>query len=1082
MSKIRVHELAKEFSIPPKEMEAWIKSHGYPIKNYSSTLEDHEVREIRIKFREEQVAGPLNKGDGGGQSQKTSEVSAESATSKTPTVVRRRPSIKLTKITSEPQPSSDASKETMAVVSEKSGGAAKQVEAIKDKGVSPSMPVQPQAASSEPATKTAVEGPKKPQKTTEAQVAKPVTPESYVKIIKKETPAAISREPQTSAPEDREHKTVQSKSTTDRDVSQSAPIQPQSEPETITEPSVEGPEKPQKAIEIEKTDATSRSLTQSKIPEHEGSQSTAEQTPLPETGTKDEKKHPLREVMMGKREKGHERHETSQQKDAQQPKSYVKIVDRPRIVLPQPQPPQPRQPQRPSRPTIGAPSGATNKGRKNETIPSNTVQARSLPHLDITTPVLDVDKRTKKKEMPKRVVQVSEMEEAAKRRKAATKKIEKLKPITKLLSEELDSDMMDALLPETSMDETLPEPVFRTAVGKIGPGKKKASRDARDTNRSQSSQPFHEAQMGRKKLIMDEAIQLGDLAKKMGVKSGDLIAKLMGMGVMATINQSIDFDTAALLASEFNFEVEKRTVAEDILLEFESKGSGELVLRPPVVTVMGHVDHGKTSLLDAIREADVVSKEAGGITQHIGAYHVTLASGHDVVFLDTPGHEAFTAMRARGAQITDIVVLVVAADDGVMAQTKEAIDHAKAANVPIIVAINKIDKPNANIERVKRELAEYGLVPEEWGGDTIFVNISAKKRIGIEEFLEMLALQSEVMELKADPTRFAKGHVVESKLDKGRGPVATLLISDGTLHVGDSMVCGMHYGKIRAMNNDKGLPIKSAGPSMPVEVLGLSGVPSAGDEFVVLPDEKKAREVAEYRQRKHREIELAKSIQKISLDNVFDRIKAQDMKELGIILKTDVQGSLEAISDALKKLSTPDVTLQIVASGIGAISESDVLLASASNAIIIGFNVKPNPQARALAEQEKVDIRFYDVIFNLLDEVKNAMAGLLEPVFKEKNLGRAVVKQVFMVPKVGAVAGCAVTEGVVQRNAKARLLRDNVVVYTGKIISLRRFKEDVKEVGSGYECGIGLERFNDIKEGDIIEAFVLEETKPILTG
>jgi translation initiation factor IF-2 len=1062
MSKIRVHELAKEFSLAPKEMEAWIKNHGYPIKNYSSTLEDHEVHEIRMKFREERAARSVSsvvEGEGphARQSHKTLDKMSEDTASRQTTVIRRRPSIRLTKITHNGETAAEESLE-----------------------------------------ETASTGPEERAEVSEAPTPKhlpPAPPKSYVKVIKKEppkeTPQAAPPKTSATAPKETPPPATESMDKT----AVKAKMEPKTskihhpKPETAPEKSAEAPVtetapvSPVETPEAERLDTTHQKVIAEKT---EAKDTTRQQVAIEKTEAKEEKKHPLREVVMGKREKGHERHEPSTQKTAQQPKSYVKIVDRPRIVLPQPVPPSSKQQPRPSRPGgPGAPGSYSGKNRRPETTPSApSFSDRTTPRIDITAPVLEIDKKTKKKDLPKRVVQVSEMEEAARRRKAAAKKTERLKPITKLLSEELDTDLnvTDVLLPETSADEAILEPVvFRTGTGKSGPGRKKTTRPL-SSPQAEAGQVSSDAQAGRKRLILDDAIQLGDLAKKMGVKIGDVIGKLMSMGVMATINQSIDYDTAALLATEFNFEVEKRTVAEDMLMEFEQQGSGELVLRPPVVTVMGHVDHGKTSLLDAIREADVVSKEAGGITQHIGAYHVTLASGHDVVFLDTPGHEAFTAMRARGAQVTDIVILVVAADDGVMAQTKEAIDHAKAAKVPIIVAINKIDKPNANIDRVKRELAEYGLVPEEWGGDTIFVNISAKKRIGIDEFLEMLALQSEVMELKADPTRSAKGHVVESKLDKGRGPVATLLISDGTLHVGDSIVCGMHYGKIRAMNNDKGLPIKSAGPSMPVEVLGLSGVPSAGDEFVVLPDEKKAREVAEYRQRKNREIELAKSIQKISLDNVFDRIKAQDMKELGIILKTDVQGSVEAISDALNKLSTPDVTLKIVASGIGAISESDVLLASASNAIIIGFNVKPNPQARNLAEQEKVDIRFYDVIFNLIDDIKNAMTGLLEPVFKEKTLGRALVRQVFMVPKVGAVAGCAVTDGVVQRNSKARLLRDNVVVYTGKIISLRRFKEDVKEVGSGYECGIGLERFNDIKEGDVIESFVLEETKHVLAS
>ena len=564
------------------------------------------------------------------------------------------------------------------------------------------------------------------------------------------------------------------------------------------------------------------------------------------------------------------------------------------------------------------------------------------------------------------------------------------------------------------------------------------------------------------------------------MKVSDVIMKLMSLGVMATANQSIDFDVAAIVASEYGFEVEKKAVAEDIIhMDEEEDDEASLEPRPPVVTVMGHVDHGKTTLLDAIRHSDVASREAGGITQHIGAYHVTLPSGNKVVFLDTPGHEAFTQMRARGAQVTDIVVLVVAADDGVMAQTKEAIDHARAANVPIIVAVNKIDKPEANPDRVKTELSELGLVPEEWGGDTIFVEISAKKKIGIDEFLELLALQAEVLELKANAKKRAKGYVIEARLDKGRGPVATMIVREGTLKRGDAIVCGLHYGKVRAMLNDRGERVEAAGPSMPVEVQGLSGVPEPGSEFVVLPNEKKAREVAEYRQRKQREAELVKT-QKISLETMFERLQEQEVKELNIVLKTDVQGSLEAMSDALRKLSTKDIKVNIVRAGIGAITESDILLASASDALVVGFNVRPNAQAKALADQEKVDIRFYDVIYHAIDEIKQAMVGLLEPEYKEEVIGHAEVRQTFRVPKVGTIAGCYVLDGVVRRGANARLLRENVVVYTGKIASLRRFKEDVKEVASGFECGIGLENFNDIKVGDVIETYEMVEVKPTL--
>jgi len=674
----------------------------------------------------------------------------------------------------------------------------------------------------------------------------------------------------------------------------------------------------------------------------------------------------------------------------------------------------------------------------------------------------EVQRKPRKK--GKRVVQISELKGLVRKKRPPKQKgKERLKPINKILTEEV-------IEPEAEMQQGVPI----LEVGKTRPSKKAKTKEPKV--KPPSTVP---PKVGKRRFAIYETIQVDELAKRMGTKVADVIVKLMGLGVMATANQSIDYDVAALVASEFGYDVEKRAAVEDLVHMEEEESEGELLPRPPVVTVMGHVDHGKTTLLDAIRHADVAAKEAGGITQHIGAYQVVLPSGNRIVFLDTPGHEAFTQMRARGAQVTDIVVLVVAADDGVMAQTREAIDHARAAGVPIIVAINKIDKPGANPDRVKTEISELGLVPEEWGGDTIFVEISAKKRIGIEEFLELLALQAEVMELKADPTIAARGHVIEARLDKGRGPVATLLVSKGTLKKGDPIVCGFHYGKVRALLNDRGEQIDSAGPSTPVEVQGLSGVPEPGSEFVVLSDEKKAREVAEYRQRKHREAELAKG-QKVSLETMFQRLQEQEAKELNIVLKADVQGSLEAMSEALRKLSTPEIKLNLVRTGIGAIAETDVLLASASDAIIVGFNVRPNAQARTLAEQEKVEIRFYDVIYHAIEEIKKAMVGLLEPVYEEEVVGHAEVRRTFRVPKLGIIAGCYVLDGLIRRNCNVRLLRENIVVYTGRIASMKRFKDDVKEVASGYECGIGLENFNDIKIGDVIEAYEMKEVAPSL--
>ena len=579
----------------------------------------------------------------------------------------------------------------------------------------------------------------------------------------------------------------------------------------------------------------------------------------------------------------------------------------------------------------------------------------------------------------------------------------------------------------------------------------------------------------KRKIKVPEKVTVVDLAKAMSIKAAALIRKLLALGIVVNINQAIDYETASLLADDLGFELEEARFELEKSLEEVEDNLEELRARPPVVTIMGHVDHGKTSLLDYIRKSNIIAGESGGITQHIGAYYVERKGG-DIVFLDTPGHEAFTAMRARGAKVTDIIVLVVAAEDGVMPQTKEAINHARAANIPIVVAINKIDKPEANVERVRRELAELGLAPEEWGGQTIFGSISAKTGQGVDELLELILLQAEVLELKANPEKAARGTVIEAKLDKTRGPVATVLIRSGTLKQGNFFICGEHFGKVRAMLNNRGKRMIVATPSMPVEVYGISGVPMAGDKFIVVPDEKTAKEVIEYRLTQSKKWEGEKR-GIVSLDDLFQKIKEGEVKELNLVLKADVQGSIEAISDSLTKLATEEVKLKIIHSFTGGISETDVMLASASGAIIIGFNVRANPRVTELADKEKVDIRYYDVIYNLIQDIKLAMAGLLDPVYKENVIGRATVKEVFHIPKVGAVAGCSVTDGHVERNARARLLRDEVVVSDGKIASLRRFKDDVKEVQTGYECGISLENFQDIKPGDVFEVYQVEEVR-----
>lgn len=579
------------------------------------------------------------------------------------------------------------------------------------------------------------------------------------------------------------------------------------------------------------------------------------------------------------------------------------------------------------------------------------------------------------------------------------------------------------------------------------------------------------------KIALPPRITVGELAEKLGIGSAEVIKSLMTMGVLATINQEIDFDAASLVADEHGFDVEplEQKEAREFGIEDVPDAPEALQPRPPVVTVLGHVDHGKTSLLDAIRQTNVTAQEAGGITQHIGAYQVELG-GRKITFIDTPGHEAFTAMRARGAQVTDIAVLVVAADDGVMPQTVEAINHARAAKVPIVVAINKIDKANAQPDRVKQELAQQGLVPEEWGGDTVTVEISALRKQGIEELLEMILLVADMRELKANPNRPAKGTVIEARLDRGRGPVATVLVEKGTLRVGDPIVAGEVFGKVRAMTDDQGKPVEAAGPSMPVEVLGFSEVPQAGDVLHVVSEDKLAKQLAARRLERKRAEEI-QGARPVSLEALFGKIKEGEVKELNLIIKADVQGSVEALRQSLEHLSTDEVKVNVIHAGVGAITESDVMLASASGAIIIGFQVRPDANAKKMAERDGVDIRLYRIIYDATADVKAAMEGLLEPERREVTVGRAEVMATFHVPKVGVVAGCKVSEGKITRDALARVLRDNVVIHEGRIESLKRFKDDVPEVATGYECGIGLANFHDIKEGDVIEAFTVEETR-----
>ncbi|WP_241618080.1 translation initiation factor IF-2 [Rosenbergiella epipactidis] len=609
------------------------------------------------------------------------------------------------------------------------------------------------------------------------------------------------------------------------------------------------------------------------------------------------------------------------------------------------------------------------------------------------------------------------------------------------------------------------------AAGRGGKGKQRG--------KSSLQQGFNKpAQVVNRDVQIGETITVAELANKMAVKGSQVIKVMMKMGAMATINQVIDQETAQLVAEEMGHKVilrRENELEEAVMSDRDTGTTAELEPRAPVVTIMGHVDHGKTSLLDYIRSTRVASGEAGGITQHIGAYHVETDNGM-VTFLDTPGHAAFTAMRARGAQATDIVILVVAADDGVMPQTIEAVQHAKAASVPVIVAVNKCDKPEADPDRVKNELTQFGIVPEEWGGENMFVNVSAKAGTGIDDLLQAILLQAEVLELTANRNGMASGVVIESFLDKGRGPVATVLVRAGTLNKGDIVLCGFEYGRVRAMRDELGREVMTAGPSIPVEILGMSGVPSAGDEATVVRDEKKAREVALYRQGKFREVKLARQ-QKSKLENMFANMTEGDVSELNIVLKADVQGSVEAISDSLLKLSTDEVKVKIVGSGVGGITETDATLAAASNAILVGFNVRADASARRVIDTESLDLRYYSVIYNLIDEVKAAMSGMLAPEYKQQIIGLAQVRDVFKSPKFGAIAGCMVTEGIIKRHNPIRVLRDNIVIYEGELESLRRFKDDVNEVRNGMECGVGVKNYNDVRAGDQIEVFEIIEIK-----
>ena len=660
-----------------------------------------------------------------------------------------------------------------------------------------------------------------------------------------------------------------------------------------------------------------------------------------------------------------------------------------------------------------------------------------------------------------------EKEKKWKKTRPHEKKVQKAVLKQTIIQEVLAEPEADAKKAEAEGATPAPEVVVR----QFQPGraaKRRGGRPVREKKAPSTVPP----KASKRLLKIEEVVTVGDLAHRMGVKAADVIKKLIELGMPTTVNQLLDADTAALLAQEYGFVVENVAPEVERLIDQEEDRAEDLQPRPPVVTIMGHVDHGKTTLLDAIRESNVTGSEAGGITQHIGAYEVE-HNGRRVVFLDTPGHEAFTSMRARGASVTDIVILVVGADDGVMPQTVESIDHAKAAGVPIVVAVNKIDKPGAQPDRIRQQLSDHGLNPEEWGGQTLYANVSAKKKIGINELIEIVLLQADVLDLKGNPTKFARGTVIESRLEKGRGPVATVLVADGTLKVGDAIVTGIHYGRVRSLLNHKGKRLDEAPPGTPVEIQGLSGLPDAGQKFAVLKDERTARQIALHRGEKERERAVVRP--RMSLEDLHKQIDEGLVKELNIVIKSDVQGSMEALRFSLNKLADVKVKVAVIHSGVGGISESDVMLASASSAVIIGFNVRPEPKAAVLAEREGVDIRLYSIIYDVVDDVKKAMEGLLDPTLKEVVLGRAEVRNMFHISKIGTIAGCSVLSGKIARGANIRLLRDSVVVYEGKLSSLKRFKDDVKEVAEGYECGLGIDGYNDLQVGDQIEAFMIEK-------
>ncbi len=1015
MGKTRVYELAKELNMTNRELVDKLQEMGLSVKSHSSTIEDARVREIRERLQ-------------GHKSQAASEAIVR------PTVIRRRKKV-VDAASAEDDSLSDESVSDEEVETEDRGPSEQDDKVL----------VQP---ADEPA----------PEQGAEVAAGPETLPESGGEDLKAAAAEveAAAEDAGTKAETDEQPVVRRIKFKTD------TPAKILTRPTPPPQPPVEEVRKAEdEAVEpllLEK-EKDEKALRDNDMGEPESVMTGAEVEPeapaVPETSE-------LKEAEAGESALVEAEPVSAQEKTTTQPEPEPKTVnkklrrlkktkDEPAKIISRPVVPvAPRPPVPPTEAAVVTPFQPRPRPEVPRPRPDMPRPGQDIPRPkdgdDVPDHSSEARKAKKKKKTRDEIVPVEPVVEAAPSRKKGSRRKEVIEK--------------DDLYDKGQWD--------RGGRGRRG------SRPVKKQAKTEITVP----KAIKRRIKMDEAISVAELAKKMGIKGQELVRKLMQLGVMASINKAVDFDAAALVAAEFGYEVERGAFDEEDFLHTAEVDSADKTHRPPIVTVMGHVDHGKTSLLDAIRKTNVIGGEAGGITQHIGAYHVKLSDGRSITFLDTPGHEAFTSMRARGAQVTDIVILVVAADDGVMLQTREAVNHARAANVPIIVAVNKVDKAEAEPDRIRREMSDLGLVPEAWGGDTIFVDVSAKSGQGVDDLLEMVLLQSDIMELTAVPAGRARGRIIEARLDKGRGPVATLLVQDGVLRQGDPFVCGVYHGKIRAMFNDLGGRVDTAGPSIPLEIQGITGVPHAGDEFFVLEDEKQTKQVSAHRQLKQRESELLKT-SKVTLETLFDSIK-EGIKELNLVLKADVQGSLEAIADALTKLGNAEIKINIIHSSTGAISETDIMLASASNALVVGFNVRPNAKVQDLADQENIQIRFYDIIYKLIDEIKEAMAGLLEPIQKEKVLGRAEVRNTFGVSKVGTIAGSSVLDGKIIRGAKARLLRNDVVIYDGKISSLKRFKDDAKEVLTGYECGIGLENYNDIKVGDVVEAYIIEEVAATL--